>query len=207
MTYEAAVLHRHGQRGLGRAVWSGCGSGLPRVHGALSMLVYSCSPLGLGRRLAADLGTLIPRGGVPVEMASGFSAIGRGDRRRSPQGLRPQAIVPHNAIYALLGAGFAWFGWFGFNGGSGTRRASRGSRFTNTLLAPAATLVVWFLLDLRRGGQITAIGAARDHRRLRGYHAGGRLRQPDGGAPAGAICGGPEYASSCGGRGPAGRDT
>jgi Amt family ammonium transporter len=32
--------------------------------------------------------------------------------------------------------------------------------FTNTLLAPACTLVVWFILDLVRGRQVTAIGAA-----------------------------------------------
>jgi ammonium transporter, Amt family len=32
--------------------------------------------------------------------------------------------------------------------------------FTNTLLAPACTLVVWFVLDMLRGGKVTAIGAA-----------------------------------------------
>ena len=32
--------------------------------------------------------------------------------------------------------------------------------FTNTLLTPACTLVVWFALDLIRGRQVTAIGAA-----------------------------------------------
>ena len=32
--------------------------------------------------------------------------------------------------------------------------------FTNTLLCPACTLVVWFALDLIRGRKVTAIGAA-----------------------------------------------
>src|SRR4029077_1840823 len=32
--------------------------------------------------------------------------------------------------------------------------------FTNTLLAPAATLTVWFVLDLMRDRKVTAIGAA-----------------------------------------------
>jgi Amt family ammonium transporter len=32
--------------------------------------------------------------------------------------------------------------------------------FTNTLLAPAATLVVWMLIDWRRDGRPTAVGAA-----------------------------------------------
>jgi len=32
--------------------------------------------------------------------------------------------------------------------------------FTNTLLAPAATLAAWTLLDMARGGTVTAVGAA-----------------------------------------------
>jgi ammonium transporter, Amt family len=106
-------------------------------------------------------GTLDFAGGIPVEMGSGFSALaaalvvgGRKDYGR-------QAILPHNAVYVLVGAGLLWFGWFGFNGGSGfgTGRSSV-LAFTNTLLAPACTLVVWFALDLVRGRQVTAIGAA-----------------------------------------------
>jgi Amt family ammonium transporter len=61
----------------------------------------------------------------------------------------------------LLGAGLLWFGWFGFNGGSGFSTGSSGVlAFTNTLLTPACTLTVWFILDLARGRQVTAIGAA-----------------------------------------------
>jgi len=61
----------------------------------------------------------------------------------------------------LVGAGLLWFGWFGFNGGSGFSTGNAGVlAFTNTLLTPAATLVVWFALDLIRGRKVTAIGAA-----------------------------------------------
>ena len=64
-------------------------------------------------------------------------------------------------MYVLLGAGLLWFGWFGFNGGSGFSTGNTGVlAFTNTLLCPACTLVVWFMLDLIRGRQVTAIGAA-----------------------------------------------
>jgi Amt family ammonium transporter len=106
-------------------------------------------------------GTLDFAGGVPVEMASGFSAFAAATVVGARKDYGRQALLPHNAVYALLGAGLLWFGWFGFNGGSGYSTGHPGVlAFTNTLLAPACTLVVWFLLDLLRGGRVTAIGAA-----------------------------------------------
>ena len=64
-------------------------------------------------------------------------------------------------MYVLLGAGLLWFGWFGFNGGSGFSTGDASVlAFTNTLLCPACTLIVWFILDLARGRKVTAIGAA-----------------------------------------------
>jgi Amt family ammonium transporter len=61
----------------------------------------------------------------------------------------------------LLGAGLLWFGWFGFNGGSGLSTGNPSIlAFTNTLLAPACTLTVWFALDALRDRRVTAIGAA-----------------------------------------------
>jgi Amt family ammonium transporter len=106
-------------------------------------------------------GTLDFAGGVPVEMGSGFSAFAAATVVRARKDFGRQALLPHNAVYALLGAGLLWFGWFGFNGGSGYSTGHPGVlAFTNTLLAPACTLVVWFVLDLLRGGRVTAIGAA-----------------------------------------------
>jgi Amt family ammonium transporter len=113
-----------------------------------------------GGWLAAN-GTLDFAGGVPVEMASGFSAFAAALVVGPRKDYGRQALLPHNGIYVLLGAGLLWFGWFGFNGGSGLNVGQPGVlAFTNTLLAPACTLVVWFLLDLRRNGRVTAIGAA-----------------------------------------------
>src|ERR1700674_1131408 len=72
-----------------------------------------------------------------------------------------QAMLPQNVPFTLLGAGLLWMGWFGFNAGSalGANR-SAALAFTNTMLAPTATLVVWTILDLSRSGKATAIGAA-----------------------------------------------
>jgi Amt family ammonium transporter len=108
-----------------------------------------------------DGGTLDFAGGVPVEMASGFSALAAAIVVGARRDYGRLALLPHNAVYALLGAGLLWFGWFGFNGGSGISTGQPSVlAFTNTLLAPSATLVVWFALDHWRGRQITAIGAA-----------------------------------------------
>jgi ammonium transporter, Amt family len=106
-------------------------------------------------------GTLDFAGGVPVEMGSGFSALAAAIVVGTRKDYGRQALLPHNAVYVLLGAGLLWFGWFGFNGGSGFSAGNSSVlAFTNTLLTPACTLVVWFALDLIRGRQVTAIGAA-----------------------------------------------
>ena len=70
-------------------------------------------------------------------------------------------MIPHNVPFTLLGAGLLWFGWFGFNAGSAlAANASAGLAFTTTMMAPAATLLVWTLLDLLRTGKATAVGGA-----------------------------------------------
>jgi Amt family ammonium transporter len=106
-------------------------------------------------------GTLDFAGGVPVEMGSGFSALAAALVVGSRKDYGRQALLPHNVVYVLIGAGLLWFGWFGFNGGSGFSAGNSGVlAFTNTLLTPACTLAVWFLLDAMRGRQVTAVGAA-----------------------------------------------
>ena len=106
-------------------------------------------------------GTLDFAGGVPVEMGSGFSALAAAMVVGARKDYGRQALLPHNSVYVLLGAGLLWFGWFGFNGGSGFSTGKPSVlAFTNTLLTPACTLVVWFVLDLLRDRRVTAIGAA-----------------------------------------------
>ena len=106
-------------------------------------------------------GTLDFAGGVPVEMGSGFSALAAALVVGARKDYGRQALLPHNAMYVLLGAGLLWFGWFGFNGGSGFSTGHPSVlAFTNTLLCPACTLLVWFVLDMIRGRKATAIGAA-----------------------------------------------
>jgi Amt family ammonium transporter len=127
-----------------------------------SILVYAVlAHWAFGGGWLAERGTLDFAGGVPVEMASGFSALAAALVVGSRKDYGRLALLPHNALYVLLGAGLLWFGWFGFNGGSGFSTGNSGVlAFTNTLLCPASTLVVWFVLDAARDRQVTAIGAA-----------------------------------------------
>ena len=160
--FRGDVLHHHRRARLGRGRRADALRAVPGLHGAVvGARLPGARALGLGRRLAQQHGTLDFAGGVPVEMASGFSAFAAAIVVGARKDYGRQALLPHNAVYVLLGAGLLWFGWFGFNGGSGYSTGHPSVlAFTNTLLAPACTLVVWFVLDLLRDRRVTAIGAA-----------------------------------------------
>lgn len=130
--------------------------------GLWSVLVYAVlAHWAFGGGWLEHGGTLDFAGGVPVEMGSGFSALAAALVVGARKDYGRQALLPHNAVYVLVGAGLLWFGWFGFNGGSGFSAGhSSVLAFVNTLLTPACTLATWFVLDLIRGRRVTAIGAA-----------------------------------------------
>ena len=109
----------------------------------------------------ARLGVLDYAGGTVVHVNAGAAALIAAILIRPRKDYARQAILPHNVPYALLGAALLWFGWFGFNGGSALG-VNRGAvlAFVNTMLAPAATLLAWMLLDLARTRRTTAVGAA-----------------------------------------------
>jgi ammonium transporter, Amt family len=109
----------------------------------------------------ARWGALDFAGGTVVHVNAAVAAlaaavvVGRRQEYPSPQ------LIPHNVPFTLLGAGLLWFGWFGFNAGSAlAANASATLAFVNTMLAPATALVAWTLLELRRTGRATAVGAA-----------------------------------------------
>ena len=109
----------------------------------------------------ADMGAWDFAGGTVVHVNAGAAALVAalvvGKRQEYPS----SSLLPHSVPLTLLGAGLLWFGWFGFNAGSAlTAGPIAGLAFVTTMLAPAATLVVWTFLDLMRSGKPTAVGAA-----------------------------------------------
>ena len=110
----------------------------------------------LGRMGALDFA-----GGTVVHINAGVAAFvaARVVGPRADFGRR--ALLPHNVVLTVIGAGLLWFGWFGFNAGSALG-ANDGAvvALANTLLAPCATLLMWTLLDLARARRATAVGAA-----------------------------------------------
>jgi Amt family ammonium transporter len=108
-----------------------------------------------------QIGALDFAGGTVVHVNAGVAAVVAalvlGPRRDYGR----QALLPHNVPFVLLGTALLWFGWFGFNGGSALAASpSAALAFVNTMLAPAATLVTWMILDRVRTGKTTAVGGA-----------------------------------------------
>ncbi|WP_293179908.1 ammonium transporter [Oceanithermus sp.] len=114
-----------------------------------------------GSAFLKDLGALDFAGGTVVHINAAIAGVVGVMVLGPRKDFGRLAFLPHNIPFVLLGAGLLWFGWFGFNGGSAyAADASAALAFTNTFLAPAATLVVWTLLELASHGRATAVGAA-----------------------------------------------
>jgi ammonium transporter, Amt family len=127
-----------------------------------ALLVYS--PVAhwvWGGGWLAKWGALDFAGGTVVHVnaaiAALVAAIVVGKRQEYPS----SSLLPHSVPLTLLGSGLLWFGWFGFNAGSALGASPVAAlAFVTTMLAPAATLLVWTFLDALRSRKPTAVGAA-----------------------------------------------
>src|SRR5688572_5780124 len=109
----------------------------------------------------ADMGAWDFAGGTVVHVNAAAAALVAATVVGKRREYGSTSVLPHSVPFTLLGAGLLWFGWFGFNAGSALVAGPIASLdFVTTMLAPAATLVVWTFLDLTRSGKPTAVGAA-----------------------------------------------
>jgi len=114
-----------------------------------------------GGGFLAEGGTLDFAGGVPVEMASGFSALAAALVIGARKDYGRQALLPHNSVLVLLGAGLLWFGWFGFNAGSALSAGTLSTMaFVATHISAVSATLIWVIIEWMHRGKPTMFGAA-----------------------------------------------
>ena len=74
---------------------------------------------------------LFEKGGIPVEIASGFSGLAYSLAVGPRRTVDFEKHKPSNPSDVYLGTALLWFGWFGFNGGS---EGSINSRAVNAVV-------------------------------------------------------------------------
>lgn len=107
------------------------------------------------------LGVIDFAGGTAVHINAGAAALALALVLGRRVGFAKGVYAPHNPPFVLLGAGLLWFGWFGFNAGS--ELAADGTAalaFVNTIIAPAAALLAWLVVEKIKDGKPTSVGAA-----------------------------------------------
>ncbi|MFD4725489.1 ammonium transporter [Streptomyces seoulensis] len=116
---------------------------------------------GPGGWIGAKLGALDFAGGLPVEITSGASGLALCLVLGPRLGFKKDAMRPHSLPMVMLGAGLLWFGWFGFNAGSALgANGLAAAAFLNTLAAGCTGLLGWLLVEQKRDGHPTTLGAA-----------------------------------------------
>jgi Amt family ammonium transporter len=109
----------------------------------------------------AKWGVLDFAGGTVVEICSGASAFALAIVLGRRQGWPKALMLPHNLPLTILGAGLLWFGWIGFNAGSAlTAGVDAAAAALGTHLSGVGGVIGWLLLERRRTGKPTALGAA-----------------------------------------------
>ncbi len=100
-------------------------------------------------------------GGTVVHMNAGAAGLALALVLGVRRGFGREPFKPHNLPYVMLGSALLWFGWFGFNAGSEfAADATAGRAFLNTIVAPAAAMLAWLVVERIRDGHATSLGAA-----------------------------------------------
>ena len=107
------------------------------------------------------LGALDFAGGTVVHVNAGVAGLVGAYFLGKRLGFGREAIKPHNVTMTFVGACLLWVGWFGFNAGSNLQAdAGAALAFINTLLATAAAMVAWAMVEMFAKGKPSALGVA-----------------------------------------------
>ena len=108
-----------------------------------------------------NMGALDFAGGTVVHINAGVAGLVAAAIIGKRVGWGREAMTPHNLPMTMIGASLLWVGWFGFNAGSALEaNGVAGLAFMNTLLAGAAAVLSWILLEWILKGKPSMLGAA-----------------------------------------------
>jgi ammonium transporter, Amt family len=163
---------------------------LPVAHWVFAQDGYT-SPGATGGWIVNKLHALDFAGGTAVEVNSGAAALALAVVLGKRHGWPRQSMRPHNLPFVVYGAGLLWFGWFGFNAGSALGATNlAATAFLNTTVAGATAVLGWLVVEQRRDGRPTTLGAASGAvAGLVGITPGCAYVQPLGAAAIGLVAG------------------
>ena len=108
-----------------------------------------------------EMGAIDFAGGTVVHINAGVAGLVAAWFVGKRLGYGQTALKPHNLPLTWIGAMLLWFGWFGFNAGSAAAADTVASlAFINTVLATAAAVLGWTLVEAVTKGHPSALGAA-----------------------------------------------
>ncbi len=129
---------------------------VPIVYAPLAHMVWG----GEGSLVGDVIGALDFAGGDVVHISSGVTGLVLCLLLGKRRGFGVMSYRAHNVPFVVLGATLLWFGWFGFNAGS--QFAADGVAalaLLNTIVASAAGMLSWMLVERVRVGKPTLVGA------------------------------------------------
>jgi ammonium transporter, Amt family len=114
-----------------------------------------------GGWIANQLKAIDFAGGTAIHINAGAAGLALALVLGRRVGFGREPMRPHNLTLVMIGAGILWFGWFGFNAGSALgANGTAAVAWVNTLAATGAAMLGWLLVERRRDGHPTSLGAA-----------------------------------------------
>jgi len=137
-------------------------AGYAVLIGVWLLLVYSpVAHWAFGGGWIAEMGAFDFAGGLVVHINAGAAALAVLLVIGARKGHGKEPMPPHALPWTLLGTGILWFGWIGFNAGSAlAANAVAAQALLNTIVAPAAAMLGWLLIEKIKGKHVTTLGAA-----------------------------------------------
>ena len=107
-----------------------------------------------------EMGALDFAGGAAIHINAGIASLAVVAVVGSRRGHGTEPMPPHNLPFTVLGTGILWFGWIGFNAGSAlAANGIAAQALVNTHLAAAAGMLGWLIVEKRKAGHATTLGA------------------------------------------------